>query len=230
MSSIPEGDNITRVNSVGGSGELNSATTTGTRPTSSPLRFKASSNGWPILEYSEIGALIDFNVSDELLGRDVIKATLHIRLTGWAAQDYGSEPLYMDIVGLIGGDIDDWVDYSTPTSSNVSYDYYKRDSFLLWQPPIYEYNPVTHGGLGTSYPFGLHDDFWGVATDTTITSVLDEAELTFNVTEQVQAWAGGENEGGFLLFGERVGSALLVFGNINWDDSYRPYLEVYIKE
>jgi hypothetical protein len=39
--------------------------------------------------------------------------------------------------------------------------------------------------------------------------------------------AGAEYEGGFLLFGTRDGTVQMMFGNVNYTATYRPYLEVY---
>ncbi len=52
---------------------------------------------------------------------------------------------------------------------------------------------------------------------------------TIDVTHAVAAWAAGENEGGFIMFGQRSGGAQFLVENMNVTAARRPSLEVYAR-
>jgi len=227
-STMYTGEYTHEITSVGGSGELNINSTTTPRGASDPLRFKVSGDGWPIDAYSEIAALLDFDVSDNIGGRNVIKSTLFLRATSWGGLSLGGQAMRMDVVGLLHKNLDDWIPYSTSTTSDVTFDYYDTSATSAWRTNIGTFWESTpNDGMTTSYPFGAGDQFWGIKSDTTFTDWADDGIITIDVTEIMQAWAAGEREGGLMLFGARSGSANPVFGNVNWTATHRPYLEVF---
>jgi hypothetical protein len=226
MASIPTGEDVTAINAVGGSGELNYSNPTTIRSTSSTLRVNVTSYGLPIDYGGERAALIDFDVASELSGANVIKATIHIMQTNWGTSDLGDFDMTLQAIGITDRFFDDWVNYSTSGASDVCFDYYDASTSSAWTNDLENY---LYSGLAQSYPSA--GNFWGVVSDTILTELTSDAEYTIDVTEQVQAWAAGENEGGFLLFGSRFGSTYIPFGNINYSDTdIRPYLDVYTLE
>jgi len=214
------------VNVTSGSGELDYANQTTVRSTGSGIRANLTTSGFPISTGTERGVLIDFNVSSSLSGLEVVKATLNLKAADW--HSYTGVPAVFDIAGIIHSDLDDWVDYSTSTASDVCYAYYDASTTSSWGTAISTFDDSSPGdGWTDTYP--ATGAFWAVHSDSSLTSYALGATLTFDVTEAVQAWAAGENEGGFLIHGTRVGGLTVVFDNINQSASGRPFLEVYAR-
>lgn len=224
-STLPIGSYDNTINTVGGSGEVDTSSPTSTRSVSSSIRVKLAGGGWPLDTTPERGVLIDFDVATELSGLEIVKATLGMEI---ALGDASGAEATLDVIGIIDSDYDDWVGFSTSTVSDVSLNYYDTSETTAWVTALSTYSSTTpDDGWTNVYP--ATGTFWGVHYDTVFTSHAGGQLMTFNVTEAVQAWAAGENEGGFLLFGIRSGGLSIVLRNIGESAEYRPYLEVYTR-
>ena len=228
-STLPTGSYDYIINTVGGSGELNEGSPTSVKSTSSALRIKINSTDLPIDMYSEIGMLYDYDVSNELAGKEIVKATIHWMIKSYNSMAFGND-IRIDVIGLIDGDIDDWVDYSTSTTSDVCYDYYDASESSSWVTAIsaYDEDSPDDGLADTHLEVGT---FWGIRSDTTMNAYSGSDVMHVDVTEQVKAWASGRGEGGFLVFGKKE-SGNMIMSTCNVNDSStscRPFLEVFAR-
>ena len=211
------------------SGELKYDSPTTVRNNSSGLRTRAGEDGWGVDAAPECATLLGFDCGTILSGKTIVKATLAFKLLSWVALTAGGDDLTIDIVGIMDSNFDDWVDYSSTSTSDVCYDYYDASSSSTWVTAISTYTSTApNDGWTDSYP--ATGTFWGVHADTTMNSFTGNSVFTIDVTEAVKAWVAGENEGGFILFGQRSGGGLPYFYNISdATTSNRPYLEVYAR-